>query len=274
MNLLVTGAQGLIGRHLVDELSTAHQVWAVGRSTASAARARHILADLASPDFAGQLPAGIDTVVHLAQSQHYAAFPDQALDIFQVNVASTAALLDWSRRTGVRRFILASAGGANDGADGPLSYYLGTKRSAEILAAAYHSHFSVIILRFHFVYGKGQQRSKLVPRLVDAVKDGRAITLHGANGIRVVPTHVDDAVRAIVAAAGVDGTHTLDVAGPAPLTIREMGESIARHLGREPRFDVVPAGAARDVIANTTAMDALLGPSRRAFSDGVVDVLA
>jgi UDP-glucose 4-epimerase len=274
MNVLITGAQGLIGRHLADAMAPAHAVWALSRTPASHTHARHVVGDLSSTGFVDQLPEGIDTVFHLAQSRHHAAFPEHALDLFRVNVAATAALLDWARRTGVRRFVLASAGGAGDDRnDGPLSYYLGTKRSAEILAAAYRDHFHVIALRFHFVYGKGQQRSKLVPRLVDAVKAGTPITLNGADGIRLMPTHVDDAVAALTAAATLEGAHTIDVAGPDVLSMRAIGECIGRKVGREPVFTIVPAGSSHDVIADLSRMRALLGAPRRTLTDGVADVL-
>ena len=59
-------------------------------------RARKLLED----DFASQLPAAIDVVVHLAQSSQYRGFPDTAPDIFAVNTAATARLLDVAAERG------------------------------------------------------------------------------------------------------------------------------------------------------------------------------
>ena len=56
------------------------------------------------------LPSHIDGVLHLAQSHAYRDFPAGAVDMFRVNVASTASLLEYARRAGASRFYLASTG--------------------------------------------------------------------------------------------------------------------------------------------------------------------
>lgn len=275
MKILVTGAQGLIGRRAVAALAGAHEVWAVSRTGAALPGGRALAADLAAPGFLSALPDGIDTIVHLAQSRHYADFPDQALDVFRVNVQSTALLLDWGRRHGLRRFILASAGGVDAAPSaGRLAYYLGTKRAAELLAGAYGEEFPVVTLRFHFVYGRGQRPTMLVPRLVASVQAGRPITLAGPDGIRVSPTHVDDAAAAIVAAATLEESATIEVGGPESLSLRYIAECIGRRLGRAPVFDVGPRGEAADLVPDTSAFRALLASPGRRFDDGVGDLLA
>jgi UDP-glucose 4-epimerase len=276
MKVLVTGAQGLIGRTVVASLAGAHDVWATSRTPElPAPGVNSVTIDLAAPTFLAALPNGIDTIVHLAQSPHYAAFPDRALDVFQVNVQSTALLLDWGRRHGLRRFILASAGGVEtpSPSGGHLSYYLGSKRSAELLAAAYRDQFAVVTLRFHFVYGRGQRPTMLVPRLVAAVRARQPIQLAGPDGIHVSPTHVDDAAAAVVAAAALEESVTIEVAGPESLSLRQIGECIGRRLMQTPAFEVQPRGHARDLVPDTSVMRSLLGAPTRRFAEGIGDLL-
>jgi len=275
MKILVTGAAGLIGRHLIASLDAGPDIWAVSRSPiADAGRAHVITADLTSPHFVDTLPASIDTIVHLAQSSAYRDFPERALDVFAVNVASTARLLDWGRRAGASRFILASAGGAGRDAVSPLAYYLASKRSAELLALGYQSAMQVIVLRFHFVYGAGQRPSMLVPRLIESVRSGTPITLAGTDGIRLTPTHVTDAVNAIHGSMRLDGAHTIDVGGPEVLTLKSMASIIGRKISREPKFERSTGEVPPDLIADLTEMRALLGGPQRRFELGVDDLLA
>ena len=119
MKILVTGAAGFVGRRLVPLLASAgHHVLAlIHRPLDSQVRVSFerysvdvLQIDLGA-DPLGSLGGGFDAVIALAQSQHFRDFPDHAEEIFAVNVSAHLKLLEWSRITGVRRFIYASSGG-------------------------------------------------------------------------------------------------------------------------------------------------------------------
>ncbi len=273
MSVLLTGAGGLIGRYVLAALDPAADVVPVGRP-GSMPGGRALSADLSSPTFTDVLPAGIDTIVHLAQSSRYRDFPEGADDVFAVNVGATARLLDWGRRVGIRRFVLASAGGAARVTDGhPLGHYLASKRAAELLAASYQGVFDVITLRMHFVYGRGQRDSALIPRLITAVRDGATIALAGPDGIRVTPTYAADAAAAVIASTRLSGSHVLDVGGPEMLSLRDIATAIGRRMQREPRFSIGPEGDRQDVIADVAATSAVLGRPCYSFERGLDDLL-
>ena len=245
MKLLVTGAAGLIGRHLLGALASRHAVHALHRPGAlgDGGNVRWIAADLTDRRFVDLLPKTVDGVVHLAQSRRFRAFPEGARDVFGVNVESTAALLDWCVRRGIRRFVLASSGGIYGhgrdpfteeypvGSAGPLGYYLASKHCAELLSESYTDHMTVIILRLFFVYGPGQRPDMLIPRLVRSVAEGGLITLDGEDGLRTNPVHVADAVSAIRHALDLEQSHKINVAGPDALSLRQIADSIGARLG-------------------------------------------
>ncbi|MDO8680066.1 MAG: NAD(P)-dependent oxidoreductase [Acidobacteriota bacterium] len=272
MKIVVTGATGLVGWTLIPLLHDRHEVWAVGRDRAgarlSAPNVHWIAANLAAPELPRELPATADVVVHLAQSPHYRDFPSQALDIFNVNVASTARLLDWSRTAGVRQFILASTG-AVASAGAPAFYYVASKQSAELLATSYETCFGVLIVRFFFVYGHGQRASMLVPRLIDIIRTDGSVSLAGAAGPRLNPVHVDDAAQALMRAMELATTGRINVAGPDVLTIRAMSDCIAARAGWTPRFESDAAQTAQDLVGDISRMSELLGPPRVSFADGI-----
>ena len=275
MDVLITGATGLIGQHLVPALRAAHEVWAVARRERPAdvrADVHWITTDVATPRFISDLPPRADVVVHLAQSAHYRDFPEHALDVFEVNVASTARLLDWSLAAGVRQFILASSGGI--AAATALSHYLASKRSAELLAQSYASKLRVLVLRFFFVYGRGQKPWMLVPRLAESIRTHRSVALAGANGPRLNPVHVGDAVRAIVTAIDRQADGCIDIAGPESLTVRDMCEAIAAQYGCRPQFAPDSAAESIDLLGDVGPMSARLVAPERRFSDAIAETIA
>jgi len=270
VKVIVTGAGGLIGGALVNRLAAAHEVHAISRSAAGLPRAgvHSITADLSAPALPDDLPAA-DAVVHLAQSSHYREFPERALDVFNVNVASTARLLDWSRRAGVRHFILASTGTA----DTVRSYYSASKHSAEQFAHSYATEFTVLVLRMHFVYGPAQRRSMLVPRLIDQIRNSQAIPLAGRDGAVLNPTYVNDAVTAIEAALARRVAGTIRIAGPEVLSIRTMAEAIASALGTTATFAVEATQQPQDFTGDITEMSERLGAPKWSFASGIAEMM-
>jgi UDP-glucose 4-epimerase len=271
LTILVTGASGLIGRHLVAALAEHHRVWAVSRRPQEwPSHVTGVQWDLSVPAHPSGLPDVVDAVIHLAQSDHFRDFPARADDIFAVNVAATARLLDWSHAAGVRRFICASSGNV-ERADG---YYLISKRCAELVASGYSSLMTVLILRFFFVYGRGQRADMLIPRLVSAVRDQRPILLSSRDGLLINPVHVSDAVAAIQRALTLTESLTIDIAGPETLSLRDIGAIIGQHLDRAPIFQVDELRRPDEIVGDITAMRRWLCAPSVKFADGIDDVVS
>src|SRR5262249_40895525 len=198
--------------------------------------------DLRCADATVGLPAA-DAIVHLAQSN--VPFPDGASDLHAVNTGSTVALLDHARRTGASHFVFASSAsvyGMSNWAwreeDSPTAtdFYSTTKLAAERFVGAYSGLFATTIMRLVAPYGPGQQ-NRMIPRLVDSVREGRPIVLNDGGKPKMNPVFVDDVIRFVIArlAAG-RGPLTANVAGPDVVSIREIAEAAGRALGRNPVF--------------------------------------
>ena len=101
--ILITGITGLIGRHLSEELSNlGHNIYGVTRRPCSKSSYKAVVIDLSSDWKISELPTNIDVIYHLAQSDKFRDFPAGAQDIFQVNINSTAKLLDYAKKTGIK----------------------------------------------------------------------------------------------------------------------------------------------------------------------------
>jgi nucleoside-diphosphate-sugar epimerase len=204
LKILVTGASGFIGKHLVKDLAPEHVVYALSRQKKLTDELSACIdLDLTSINFEEKLPGGIECVIHLAQSGGYRDFPNSAHDMFEVNVTATHRLLEWARVSQVRHFIFASTANVYSSSSQllneespatPDSFYGATKLSAEHIARQYQQFFQVDILRLFTVYGPGQ-RNMLIPTIIDRIKSGSEITLANGVGIYLTPIYVGDVVK-------------------------------------------------------------------------------
>ena len=288
-NILVTGGSGLIGSHLINELSRGdYKIFVAGRSSNDEWESQNI--SVINIDFSKEwddkiLPEKIDAVIHLSQSEHFREFPGKATEVFYVNTLSTLKLINYALNAGASNFIYASSAGIygnnNDGFNeeqeivykNELGFYLGTKHCSEVILDNYMALLNVITLRFFFVYGPGQRKDMLIPRLVGFVKQGQPITLQGEEGIRINPTHVTDAVNAIISALKLDKSSKINVAGPEILSLREIGQTIGKTLGIEPKFICGNDKEEKNLIGDISKMARLLAPPKIKFSEGLNTLL-
>ena len=278
--IVITGATGLIGRGLVAAMAAGNELHCVAREPQKFKDLAWHTHDLSQPGEVNGLPARTDAVVYLAQSEFFRDFPEKSGEIFQVNTTSLLKLLEYARKANCRKFVFASTGGVYGtserpmtettpvAADGNLGFYLVSKLCSEMLVQGYARFFEAVILRFFFVYGPGQRRSMLVPRLIDWVRKGQPIDLQGPDGLRINPTYVADAVAATENALRMPGGHTINVAGPETLSMREIAAAIGKAVGREPRFKVSDATPGH-LVADIGRMRELLGPPKVGFAEGV-----
>jgi len=229
------------------------------------------------------LPQKIDVVIHLAQSNRFRDFPEGAFDLFGVNVSATAQLLEYARRAGARQFIYASTGGLykakgaklaeNSAIHEPdkLGAYFASKLCGEILTQSYSGFMATTILRPFFIYGPGQKRNMLLPRLYDSIKAGKPIHLSGNEGININPIHVDDAAKAVVAAIKNPVSAVVNIAGTEVLCIRTIVECFGKHSMREPVY-VIQQTEPEDLVADISLMISTLGRPEKSLFDSVDDI--
>lgn len=284
--ILITGANGLLGKELIELLSKEHEIHALVRAVPESkiADIKYHQIDFDLDWNVDLLPKEVNIIIHLSQSNDFREFPQKALNIFNVNIATTAKLLDYAQKTEVKQFILASSGGVyGDGGsafsenasiniNNQLGYYLGSKLCTEVLAQNYSKYMDVLIMRFFFMYGKNQKRSMLIPRLVDNVKAGNPIQLQGDSGIKINPIHVSDAAQALKASLELSGSYTFNIAGDEVLSIGEIAEIISRKVDKKPNLEKVNASP-KHLIADIELMKSKLHSPKIKFSTGVEELI-
>jgi UDP-glucose 4-epimerase len=284
--VVITGANGLLGRHLVELLAQTWDVYALVHMQPSdpVSNVNYRVVDFSLNWDLGVLPENAHAIVHLAQSAHFRDVPARSLEVFQVNINSTARLLDYAWRSGIECFVYASSGGIYSGGSqafqenspiiqpDTLGYYLGSKVSGEALVSSYAKFMRIMILRFFFIYGSRQNRTMLLPRLVDNIRAGSPISIQGENGLRLNPIHVTDAAIAVAAALQSKSSAIYNVAGPEILSLRSLCNEIGALVGRDAHFNTI-SGDSNDVIGDISMMRTYLHEPTIRPNDGIRDLI-
>jgi len=248
LNVLITGAGGFIGRHLVrDQLSRGRNVTAVDvdlaglESLPQSPALKAVEMDFRDPELEGQL-SGQDVCFHLASLHLEVGAREE--EFKAVNVEGARQFVERCYRAQVGRFVHCSSVGVfgdvrNPPADEdsecrPGLAYERSKLDGErrVREFAERTGFPVVVVRPSWVYGPGCPRTMKLARTIQA---GRFFYVGSGSTLRH-PIHIDDILSGFELAA----THPSAVgevfimAGPRAVPIRELVGALARQLGVKP----------------------------------------
>ena len=235
LRVLVTGAYGLLGRHVVRALvDEGHTVRAASRDPAREAAAAETRSaedeieachlDVTDTESVTKAVDGVDAVVHLVGViRERGAYTFDA-----VNRVGTANVVDAAREAGVRVFVHVSALGVSDSPDFP---YLLSKWRGE--QAVINGGVPYTILRSSTYFGPGD---RFIGTLAALVKAFPIIPVPGNGRTLYQPLHVEDMARCVASALKLPEPRgqTVDLGGPRHLTHDQILDTIARtyHLKR------------------------------------------
>jgi UDP-glucose 4-epimerase len=277
MRVVVTGGGGFLASALLPRLAAREEVFATHRPDAEPLPidgVQWVPLDLSQP-LPETLPSKVDAVVHLAQSRRYREFPDGAVDMYEVNAAATVRLLDYTRRAGGRTFTYASSGsiyarGAEPVRETdepkPPEFYATTKLAGERAVEQFRGVLLAHALRPFFIYGPNQPMM-MMRGLLTRVRDHQEVTLAGPDGIRINPVYVDDAAEAVIATLELEDSHTLNLAGPDVVSIRQIAELAGGLLKETPSFSL--GDPQLDLIASIERQSDVLGAPSTGFEEGL-----
>lgn len=271
MRVLVTGATGFLGGHLIEELAKGPHVpicaYRKGSDTGNIDRLGLEKVTFDLTDRVSMLSAlrNVDAVVHLAA---YYTFTGKKELYDKVNVKGTADLLQACKEVGVKRFLycssteamgpIAAPPGDEDSPLNPQYEYGRSKARAEGLVKA--SGLDWTILRPSGIYGPSNL-DDVAFYFITSFKGfaSKFIIGSGKNYIQFV--HVKDVVQGFVKAldarASIGGTYIITQA--RPYTYEEVYRVLAKIFQqREPRWRV-PRSLAKLMMLPIEGINLLIG---------------
>lgn len=280
MKVLVIGSSGYMGRHLMVGLSDA-SIEAQGVSSADGSGIEP-QSGLLPKTFA--ISPDTTTVVYMAQSPHFRDVPEKAAHVMTVNTLSAVQTATLARAAGVQRFIYVSTGTVYDSTFAPIAenasvrrdnWYALSKLHSEEALGLFRQDMEIVVVRPFGVYGPAQT-GRLVPNLIDAVQNGRSITLQPKketptdnDGLRISLCYIDDATAILVKLIENGGVEYLNLAGDKAVSIRTIAETAGAILGRSPNFEISSSARDTDLIADTQYLINTMKPQFTSLKDGI-----
>ena len=245
--VLVTGAAGFVGRHvlprLADRAFEVHAVSSRAHHGLEASVCRWHRADLLDGRQREALLADVkpEVLLHLAWHAKPPAYWSAA-----ENVEWLSSSLDLFRlfaHNGGTRIVGAGSGMEYDWRHGyctegvtplePATLYGASKGACGTVLDHYSRQVGIDAAwgRIFFVFGPYDSPLRLVPSLVQAIAAGRTARCHNGSHVRDF-LHVDDVAGALVALLESDVTGPVNIASGTPLRVGEVASQIGLALDR------------------------------------------
>jgi UDP-glucuronate 4-epimerase len=274
--ILVTGAAGFIGSHLVERLlARGDEVVGIDNFDpfySPEEKRRNLLDAGRNPGFrlveadcadgaaleAALGDARFAAIVHLAAKAGVRPSIEQPAAYTRANIVATQTMLELARRRGIERFVFGSSSSVygnterapfseQDAADRPISPYAATKRAGELLCHTYHHLYGtgVVALRFFTVYGPRQRPDLAIRKFATLMLAGQPVPMFGDGTMERDYTWIDDILQGVLAALDLTreqpgGYEIINLGESRTTTVLRLIELLARALGTEPSIERRP----------------------------------
>jgi UDP-glucuronate 4-epimerase len=304
--ILVTGAAGFIGSHLVEALVAQgdevigidnfdpfypramkeRNLAEIGRSPGFSFREMDLLEvsalrSLLTPD---------TVIVHLAAKAGVRPSLADPVGYARANVTGTAAVAEAARQAGVSRLIFGSSSSVYGDSTPvpfredavavvPVSPYAATKRAGELFltSVAPIYGFQAASLRFFTVYGPRQRPDLAIHAFTRKMVERRPLTLFGDGTQARDYTYSDDIIAGVLSAitwtaTAAIGVETFNLGGNRSVTTEAMVAEIADALGVKPKIEwaAMQPGDVQVTAADLTKSASVLGyQPKTKFTEGI-----
>jgi NAD dependent epimerase/dehydratase len=283
--VLVTGAGGFIGGHLVEQLvRDGARVRAMCRYNSRndrgtldwlepevVAEVEVVAGELRDVESVAAAVEGTEVVLHLGAQIAIPYSYVNPRDFVEVNALGTLNVAQAALRHGVRRVVHTSTSEVYGSAQTvpiteshplePQSPYAASKVAADKLMDSFHRSFElpVTVLRPFNTYGPRQSARAIIPTIIAQALEGSTLRLGSLHPRRDL-TFAEDTAAGFVAAATAEAAvgRTVHLGTGHDVSVGELVELVSELLGRELAVETDPA---RVRPANSEVQRLLAGPA-------------
>jgi UDP-glucose 4-epimerase len=294
-SVLVTGGAGFIGSHIADALVADNDVTVLddlstGHPENVPEDAELVVGDVTDDADRSAVIAGADLVFHEAAVVSVAHSAEAPVETNRTNLDTTLRLLEDARRADARVVFASSAAiyghpetvpVAEDHPTEPTSPYGVSKLAADHYVRLYADLYDLptVSLRYFNAYGPrqpGGEYSGVINTFVEQARSGVPITVNGDGGQTRDFVHVDDIVRANLAAATTDAVGSAyNVGTGSTVTIETLAERIRAAADSDSPIEYVdgrPGDIRHSCAATAAARDRLGFEASISLEDGLPTV--
>ena len=244
MKILITGANGLLGQHLVKLLldTTDHEIIATSKR-----EPRSVLQDSKLHYYALDITDGMavnlllekllpDTIIHCAALTQVDECEQQPIKAWEINVTATRFIVDAAKK--INAFVIfVSTDFVFDGLNGPykeedtlnpVSYYGSTKVAAEKAVAESGSQYAIVrtcLLYGNILFGV---RSNIISWIKENLEQGKKIKV--VSDQWRTPTYIEDLAKGILLIAEKKAVGLFHISGKDFLSPYDMAIITADYL--------------------------------------------
>ena len=299
--VLVTGAGGFIGSHLIERLvRSGARVRALVRYNSMGRRGwldssqvgdevETVLGDVRDGDCVRRACESMDVVFHLAALIGIPYSYEAPLSYVRTNVEGTLNVLKAARETGVAKVVHTSTSEAYGTAryapmdeNHPLqaqSPYSASKIAADKLAQSFHLSYGlpVVTVRPFNAFGPRQSARAVIPTIIIQALEGSPVRLGSLHPTRDY-TYVEDTADGFILAAGSDATagRVINLGSGRETSIGDIAKMILKEVGGD--LEIVteqerkrpPESEVERLVADGRLAKELLGwQPARSFEEGL-----
>ena len=246
--ILVTGGCGFIGSNLIPMLEDLdYQVNILDNLSKGSldyvkkTNAKVFVGDIRDVKIVSEALKGVSSVIHLAADGSVVESVLDPMENFDINVTGSFTVLNECRKSGVKKIIFSSTGGALIGNTTPPVSEISLPRpispygSSKLCFEAYCSSFAysygmdITALRFTNVIGPISWHKKgAVTTFIKAVMDNKKITIYGDGAATRDFLYVDDLCYGVIQAlqTPLAGFNPIHLASGKEVSVKELANSI------------------------------------------------
>ena len=285
MNILLTGATGFIGSHVLRKLNQSdYHVTILSSRSVEGFRVIDAQNYHFSPRYLLQNGCEeVDTVLHIgAFTPKNGSEANDAVRCTS-NITGTEALL-LSELPNLKRFVFLSTLDVYGSPEGiitestpctPLTLYGFSKYYCEKMIQSFFSNTSVVhpILRIGHVYGEGEEvYQKVMPTMIRQALSGETLTIYGTGQARRTFIYVEDVADAILASIKLKDSPVINVVGSEPISVNQLAEEIRRICGNDSQLRHISSEIPEhDLLFDSTRLRQLLLPTLTPFPKGLAN---